>query len=177
MRIIGLLSRPFRICAVFMILAVMSVGSASARVEIVEVNVEGLGMTLRDAIMDGVRSAVSMVNGVEVAAQTSLLTSSVSVETDQGEAYAASSAFAEQISSSTKGVVESYDVINYEQDAGLGNNYVVQLSVKVAKYKQSKQLDRLRMAVTGLYIDNTVSDRSKADKTAYDLQLLSLIQI
>ena len=171
MRIIGLLSRPFRICAVFMILAVMSVGSASARVEIVEVNVEGLGMTLRDAIMDGVRSAVSMVNGVEVAAQTSLLTSSVSVETDQGEAYAASSAFAEQISSSTKGVVESYDVINYEQDAGLGNNYVVQLSVKVAKYKQSKQLDRLRMAVTGLYIDNTVSDRSKADKTAYDLQM------
>ena len=112
-----------------------------------------------------------MVNGVEVAAQTSLLTSSVSVETDQGEAYAASSAFAEQISSSTKGVVESYDVINYEQDAGLGNNYVVQLSVKVAKYKQSKQLDRLRMAVTGLYIDNTVSDRSKADKTAYDLQM------
>ena len=42
-----------------MILAVMSVGSASARVEIVEVNVEGLGMTLRDAIMDGVRSAVT----------------------------------------------------------------------------------------------------------------------
>ena len=62
-------------------------------------------------------------------------------------------------------------MITYEQDAGLGNNYVVQLSVKVAKYKQSKQLDRLRMAVTGLYIDNTVSDRSKADKTAYDLQM------
>ena len=170
MRIFGFLPQSFKLCAVLILFAFLSAGPASARVEIVEVNVEGLGMTLRDAIMDGVRSAVGMVNGVEVAAQTSLQISSVSAETDQGESYAASSAFTEEISSATEGVVESYDVLSYAQDAALGNNYVVQLSVRIAKYKQSKQLDRLRMAVTGLYIDTSVSDRSNADKTARDIQ-------
>ena len=46
--------------------------AAVARVEIVEVNAEGMGLTLGDAILDGLQSAVSMVNGVEVASQTRL---------------------------------------------------------------------------------------------------------
>ena len=158
--------------AVSLALAIMLSLSApaSARLEIVEVNSEGLGLSLRDAILDGIRLAVSMVNGVEVASETSLQTVSISVETDQGNAYAASSAFAEQISTATKGVIESYDIISYEQNEQLGNNYVVQLSVKVSKYKESKQLKRLRMAVSGLYVDNNVTDRNNANMVARDIQ-------
>jgi len=154
----------------FIALALSLSGPALARVETVEVTVEGLGMTLSDAIMDGVRSAVSMVNGVEVAAQTVLETASVSVETDQGEAYAASSAFAEQIVTATKGAVESYDIIAYDRDPSLANNYVVQLAVRIAKFQQSKQLDRLRMAVSGLYVGDAVTDRRSADEVALALQ-------
>jgi len=151
-------------------LALSLSGPALARVETVEVTVEGLGMTLSNAIMDGLRSAVSMVNGVEVAAQTALETASVSVETDQGEAYAASSAFAEQIVTATKGAVQSYDIIAYDRDPSLANNYVVQLAVRIAKFQQSKQLDRLRMAVSGLYVDDAVTDRRSADEVALALQ-------
>lgn len=145
-------------------------GAVMARVGTVEVNVEGVGITLRDAIADGLRSAVSMVNGVEVAAQTSFETTSISAETDQSESYAASSAFAETIATATKGVVEGYDIIAYDRDPSLANSYVVQLAVRIAKYTQSKQLKRLRMAVSGLYVDNAVTDQQAADQTARAIQ-------
>ena len=45
---------------------------ARGGVEIVSVQTQGLGMTLRDAVLDGVREAVSMVNGMAIASQTSL---------------------------------------------------------------------------------------------------------
>ena len=143
---------------------------AVARVEIVEVNVEGMGLTLGDAILDGLQSAVSMVNGVEVASQTRLEMATVSTETNQAESYTAASAFSKDITTATKGVVDGYDVLSSGRDSSLGNNYVVQLAVRISKLKQSKQLNRLRMAVSGLYVDDNVSDRRAADATALAIQ-------
>ena len=164
------LLRVTRALCLALILSVVVTSPSMARLEIVEVNSEGLGINMRDAILDAIKSAVSMVNGVEVASETSLQTVSVSAETNESTAYAASSAFAEQISTATKGVVESYDIISYEQNEQLGNNYVVQLAVKVSKYKESKQLKRLKMAVSGLYIHNDVTDKANADAVAADIQ-------
>ncbi|MBT6565627.1 MAG: hypothetical protein HON06_01985, partial [Candidatus Puniceispirillum sp.] len=144
--------------------------TAVARVEIVEVNVEGMGLTLADAILDGLQSAVSMVNGVEVASQTRLEMATVSTETNQAESYTAASAFSKDITTATKGVVDGYNVLSSGRDSSLGNNYVVQLAVRISKLKQSKQLNRLRMAVSGLYVDDNVSDRSAADATALAIQ-------
>lgn len=141
-----------------------------ARVGTVEVKVEGVGITLRDAIADGLRSAVSMVNGVEVAAQTSFETTSLSAESNQSESFAASSAFAETIATATKGAVEGYKIIAYNRDPLLANSYVVQLAVRIPKYTQSQQLKRLRMAVSGLYIDSGVTDQQAADQTAQAIQ-------
>jgi len=143
---------------------------AVARVEIVEVNAEGMGLTLGDAILDGLQSAVSMVNGVEVASQTRLEMATVSTETNQAESYTAASAFSKDITTATKGVVDGYDVLSSERVSSLGNNYVVQLSVRISKLKQSKQLNRLRMAVSGLYVDDNVSDQRAADSTALAIQ-------
>ena len=98
---------------------------AVARVEIVEVNAEGMGLTLGDAILDGLQSAVSMVNGVEVASQTRLEMATVSTETNQAESYTAASAFSKDITTATKGVVDGYDVLSSGRDSSLGNNYVV----------------------------------------------------
>ena len=144
--------------------------AAVARVEIVEVNAEGMGLTLGDAILDGLQSAVSMVNGVEVASQTRLEMATVSTETNQAESYTAASAFSKDITTATKGVVDGYDVLSSGRDSSLGNNYVVQLAVRISKLKQSKQLNRLRMAVSGLYVDDNVSDRRAADATALAIQ-------
>ena len=144
--------------------------AAVARIEIVKVNVEGMGLTLGDAILDGLQSAVSMVNGVEVASQTRLEMATVSTETNQAESYTAASAFSKDITTATKGVVDGYDVLSSGRDTSLGNNYVVKLAVRISKLKQSKQLNRLRMAVSGLYVDDNVSDRSAADATALAIQ-------
>jgi hypothetical protein len=149
----------------------MAVPNASfARVEIVEVNAEGMGLTLGDAILDGLQSAVSMVNGVEVASQTRLEMATVSTETNQAESYTAASAFSKDNTTATERVVDGYDVLSSGRDSSLGNNYVVQLVVRISKLKQSKQLNRLRMAVSGLYVDDNVSDRRAADATALAIQ-------
>ncbi len=143
---------------------------AFASINSVEVSVEGVGISLRDAVVDGLKSAVSMVNGVEVSSKTSFETKSVSLEMDNIETYAASSAFANSIVTATKGIVESYDLIAVNRDPALGNSYVAQLSVKVAKYNKSKQLKRLRLSVTDITVDNAVTDQQSARQTAKDIK-------
>ncbi|MGB1921294.1 MAG: hypothetical protein ACPHO7_07070, partial [Candidatus Puniceispirillaceae bacterium] len=64
---------------------------ARGGVEIVSVQSQGLGMTQRDAILDGVREAVSMVNGMAIASQTSLAELTTEVTTDTESAFLMSS--------------------------------------------------------------------------------------
>ena len=144
--------------------------SAQARggVEIVSVQSQGLGITQRDAVLDGVREAVSMVNGMVIASQTSLAELNTEVTTDTDSAFLMSSAFMEQVSTATSGIVEGYDMLSSSEDANTGL-VIVELSVRVARYTASKQLDRLRMALGAMRIDNNVQDRAAAE-FAEDLQ-------
>ena len=145
--------------------------TAAARggVEIVTVQSQGLGISQRDAVLDGVREAVSMVNGMAMASQTSLAEMTTEVTTDTDSAFLMSSAFIQQISTATDGIVESYQILSSGTDAGTGL-VTVNLSVQVARYKTSKQLNRLRMALSGIRIDNDVRDRGAAAEFAEDLQ-------
>ena len=145
--------------------------SAQARggVEIVSVQSQGLGITQRDAVLDGVREAVSMVNGMAIASQTSLAELTTEVTTDTDSAFLMSSAFMEQVSTATSGIVEGYDILSSSEDANTGL-VIVELSVRVARYTASKQLDRLRMALGAMRIDNNVQDRAGAAEFAEDLQ-------
>ena len=145
--------------------------SAQARggVEIVSVQSQGLGITQRDAVLDGVREAVSMVNGMAIASQTSLAELTTEVTTDTDSAFLMSSAFMEQVSTATSGIVEGYDILSSSADANTGL-VIVELSVRVARYTASKQLDRLRMALGAMRIDNNVQDRAAAAEFAEDLQ-------
>ena len=145
--------------------------SAQARggVEIVSVQSQGLGITQRDAVLDGVREAVSMVNGMAIASQTSLAELTTEVTTDTDSAFLMSSAFMEQVSTATSGIVEGYDILSSSEDANTGL-VIVELSVRVARYTASKQLDRLRMALGAIRIDNNVQDRTAAAEFAEDLQ-------
>ena len=142
---------------------------ARGGVEIVSVQSQGLGMTQRDAILDGVREAVSMVNGMAIASQTSLAELTTEVTTDTESAFLMSSAFMEQISTATSGIVDGYDLLSSSEDAATGL-VMVDLSVQVARYTASKQLDRLRMALSAMRIDNGVQDLRAAAEFAEDLQ-------
>ncbi|MEX0503566.1 hypothetical protein AB3X55_08220 [Alphaproteobacteria bacterium LSUCC0719] len=142
---------------------------ARGGVEIVTVQSQGLGISQRDAVLDGVREAVSMVNGMAIASQTALAEMTTEVTTETDSSFLASSAFMEQISTATSGIVESYNILSSGTDAGTGL-VTVNLSVQVARYQTSKQLDRLRMALSGILIDNDVQDRAAAAEFAEDLQ-------
>ena len=149
--------------------AVISHSAQARGVEIVSVQSQGLGITQRDAVLDGVREAVSMVNGMAIASQTSLAELTTEVTTDTDSAFLMSSAFMEQVSTATSGIVEGYDILSSSEDASTGL-VIVELSVRVARYTASKQLDRLRMALGAMRIDNNVQDRAAAAEFAEDLQ-------
>ena len=149
--------------------AVISHSAQARGVEIVSVQSQGLGITQRDAVLDGVREAVSMVNGMAIASQTSLAELTTEVTTDTDSAFLMSSAFMEQVSTATSGIVEGYDILSSSEDANTGL-VIVELSVRVARYTASKQLDRLRMALGAMRIDNNVQDRAAATEFAEDLQ-------
>lgn len=149
--------------------AVISHSAEARGVEIVSVQSQGLGITQRDAVLDGVREAVSMVNGMAIASQTSLAELTTEVTTDTDSAFLMSSAFMEQVSTATSGIVEGYDILSSSEDANTGL-VIVELSVRVARYTASKQLDRLRMALGAMRIDNNVQDRAAAAEFAEDLQ-------
>ena len=149
--------------------AVISHSAQARGVEIVSVQSQGLGITQRDAVLDGVREAVSLVNGMAIASQTSLAELTTEVTTDTDSAFLMSSAFMEQVSTATSGIVEGYDILSSSEDANTGL-VIVELSVRVARYTASKQLDRLRMALGAMRIDNNVQDRAAAAEFAEDLQ-------
>ena len=149
--------------------AVISHSAQARGVEIVSVQSQGLGITQRDAVLDGVREAVSMVNGMAIASQTSLAELTTEVTTDTDSTFLMSSAFMEQVSTATSGLVEGYDILSSSEEANTGL-VIVKLSVRVARYTASKQLDRLRMALGAMRIDNNVQDRAAAAEFAEDLQ-------
>ena len=142
---------------------------ARGSVETVELQSQGIGATQRDAILDGVREAVSMVNGMAMAAETSLTELTAEVTTEADSAFLISSDFMEQISTATSGIVEGYEILSSGRDAGTGI-VRVDLMVRVARYETSTQLDRLRMALSAMRIDNNIKDRGAAPEFAEDLQ-------
>ena len=120
--------------------------------EIVNIEVEGLGTSERNAIDLALTEAMGRVNGrsieSEVLSQTSETTKS---EGDSFE-YLGSEEYQNEIKSKTKGVVESYNLISSGKDStGL---YRVKLSVSVLKFKPSKSANRKRIAVLPLQVRN-----------------------
>ena len=67
-------------------------------------------------------------------------------------------------------MVQGFDVISVTQNPDLGNLFVIEMNVKVAKYKKSKQLKRLRMAISNFYISKDLSKSKTANKFAFDVQ-------
>ena len=156
--------------SILIITLFLNINSSFAKLTTIEVTTEGTGTTKQLAILDGLKNAITQVNGAVLGASTAVSISEVSSTQDQNSSYESSQAFQQNIKSATKGVVQGFDVISVTQNPDLGNLFVIEMNVRVAKYKKSKQLKRLRMAVSNFYISKDLSKSKTANKFAFDVQ-------
>ena len=155
---------------IFMFCMFFAVSSAYAKLSTVEVTTEGTGTTKQLALLDGMKNAITQVNGAVVGARSAVSISEASSTQDQSSSYESSQAFQQSIKTATKGVVQGFDILSVEQNPDLGNLFIVQMQVRVAKYKKSKQLKRLRMAVSNFYVSGDLSKSKTANKFTVNLQ-------
>jgi curli biogenesis system outer membrane secretion channel CsgG len=148
----------------------LCINQVNAKLSSVEVNTEGTGTTKQLAILDGLKNAITQVNGAVVGANSAVSITEASSSQDQNSSYESSQAFQQNIKSATKGVVQGFDVLSVSQNPDLGNLYIIEMKVKVAKYKKSKQLKRLRMAISNFYLSKDLAKYKSANKFAFDVQ-------
>lgn len=143
---------------------------AASKLQFVEVVTEGSGKTINLAALDGLKMAVSQVNGATVAASTATSISSSVMGQGDNKEYLYSNQFQQQIETATKGVVKNWTILSERQDANLGNIYFLKMRVTVAKYKESAQLQRLRLAFSDFGYARSQGDSAKAASAARDTQ-------
>jgi len=143
---------------------------AASKLQFVEVVTEGSGKTINLAALDGLKMAVSQVNGATVAASTATSISSSVMGQGDNKEYLYSNQFQQQIETATKGVVKNWTILSERQDANLGNIYFLKMRVTVAKYKESAQLQRLRLAFSDFGYARSQGDSGKAASAARDTQ-------
>jgi len=157
---------PILVSAFMMAVAIVAAipEIALARLSYVSVESEGSGSSAKAAVYDAITQAVGQVNGMQLASQTTHAIAEASVDTNEDEAYFASDTFTQKIQSATKGTIKNYSVLSLAQDPDMDNIWFARLEVTVAKYKVSKQAQRLRMAVVPFRINPHVADTKKAAK-------------
>ena len=111
-----------------------------SKVEVVNVEVEGLGTSKKAAIDSALVEAVSQVNGAEIASKTKRQLTEVVNDED----VKSSEAFNQEVSTITNGLIKNWKILSESLE---GNNHLVKLSVNISKFKKSVQTDRLRLAV------------------------------
>ena len=132
------------------------------QVEQVAVTAKGSGMTPGAAINDALKTAIAQVNGVQVEATSANInvfaqaTAAVDVQTAQGRDSATAAAalqaqaFADQIISSSHGMVSSFRVINVAAPNAQNNTYVVDIEAKIAKFKAPADAGKIKIVVAPL---------------------------
>ena len=125
-----------------------------SKVEVVNVEVEGLGTSKKAAIDSALVEAVSQINGAEIASKTKRqLTEVVNDEDVQS-----SEAFNQEVTTITNGLIKNWKILSESLE---GNNHLVKLSVNISKFKKSVQTERLRLAV----VPFRAADSVKVNKT------------
>jgi curli biogenesis system outer membrane secretion channel CsgG len=151
-----------------------------ANTEIVKVEAEGFGSSMQQAIDRALTEAMGRVNGKSIESEVLVSSSEQTVTENDSTEYLASQEYKDQINSKTKGVVQSYDIIESGNDGG---SYSVKLSVSVVKFKASASSNRKRIAVLPLQArrsccrvgntpinENPISEEISAAISAYLVQ-------
>lgn len=103
----------------------------AVEVESKTVEVTGQGLTIKEAITDGLIEAMGQVSGRIMEAEQAVKSIAVTETTDQDESFYSSQQFEESIKSATKGAVKEYSIL--EQSQNEAGRYEVRLSVVCLK--------------------------------------------
>tara|TARA_B100001248_G_scaffold255208_1_gene234636 strand:- start:84 stop:1358 length:1275 start_codon:yes stop_codon:yes gene_type:complete len=141
------------------VLSYLFIAGLYAKTETITVNASGTGNTEALAIESALVQAVSKVNGAEIAAITKSTISEVSSTSkgiDLNEEYQ------NKISTKTKGLIKNWNVnsVNKQKD-GI---FIAKLTVSVSKFKKSKQVNRLRIAIVPFRIADTIKETKNVKK-------------
>jgi curli biogenesis system outer membrane secretion channel CsgG len=117
-----------------------------------EVEAQGLGEDLGEAVTNALAEAVGMVNGRSIESESSLKQAKKSVSKNGQEDYFLSEDFKSAVKSATKGTVSEYSIIDKStNESGL---VTVVVRATVAKLKLSASANRKRIAVFPLRVGN-----------------------
>ena len=150
-----------RLILIFFPLIFFNISFSYAKIKTVEVTTSGIGISQQDAIRDAIKNAIEQVNGAAVAAQSAVSMKSVSKVKDNSKSVEMTKKYMKDIITASKGVIQGYEILSSKQNPKMRDLFDVKLKVKVAKFKKSKQLQRLRMAVSNFYITkDAIKNRS-----------------
>ena len=119
--------------------------AAAQKMSFVDAEGRGDGTTRIDATQQALIMAIGQVNGAQLAAQMSSQLQAVTTTSDDNETFKSTEAYQEAVSQKTKGVIRSWKILSETKDDE--NIWTVTVLAKIAKYKLSKQLNRIRIAV------------------------------
>ncbi len=142
--------------AVCMLIGLATTASASVGYETVETL--GTASTRELAIDRALVNAVTQVNGAAIASRTRTSLSSKELIKNDKSTSVDESSFSEAIKKKTKGVVKSFEIISEEEEKET-QTYRVTLSVTVATFRKSPQLNRIRMTVVPFRINRDQRNR------------------
>jgi hypothetical protein len=120
-------------------------GAQAGALQSTEVQSTGTGVTLQQAIDNGLLIAVEQVNGKTVSEADLSATVDLSAHLRNDANYLNSSAYIEVMQQATHGAVTGFKVVSSKQDAS--GNWTAALSVSVSKYVRSAAENRVRIAV------------------------------
>lgn len=130
-------------CALVLISAFVFPAHAGS-VNSVRIEVSGEGHNYQMALNNALVEAIGQVNGKHLDSSKISLSVDVNVETNDASEYFSADAYQSLIYERTQGAVKSYEILDSNEQDGV---WLVELSVEVAKYKNSKSANRKRVVI------------------------------
>lgn len=123
---------------------------ATARIEVINISVEGEGATYEDAINSALAMAVAQVHGIELEVTNEVRTSTREILADRLASEEFASEASQRIRASTKGLVSRYEV---SQRSSYEGRHWVELQVELPRLQNSPSSQRIRAAISGIQFD------------------------
>ncbi len=157
------LSTPFA----FLLLILFSNISYS-KTELVTVTSQGSGQSRYEAIQEALVTAIGKVNGTKIASETQLAFSHKSIAVNDSELYTSEEAIQKSINSTVNGIVKSWTIISaiapQSNETLSPALWEVDLDVTLVQYQESKQNNRLRIAVAPFQISSEIKSLQTANR-------------
>ena len=112
-----------------------------------EVTTKGTGSSASEAMSEAMKLAILEVNGAVVDTATLTMKFGLDVTDGQDSASLRGSAFADLVAQRSGGVIQSLKVVDIREPGMMSKFFEVTIKASIAKFQQSKELERIRIVV------------------------------